>query len=614
MKLLGVEFRDFACFDLQFVPIRTGMNLLVGRNNAGKTALLRGLSALSALPFSSPRPQIPADLTGYLHAGAKEVPFDVVCGIDESDGSFFEGVAPERWAVIMKEGLARWKFAAVTESRQVSFTRCIFVIPDPRGIQKEVEVSVIETDSAGVAAKRIRYPDIAAFHGARITLHGLAAGGPMVDFFNQRKPFASPFVQLQNVKLISPHRVVVQRQTLQTALDLPSDGQNLPQFLMTLHGRDRDTFEAIEKFVVKVFPEFKHVNPVAGANNNVFIDLTESRTNRKIALENCGTGVEQILALATFVLTTPKPGVVLLDEPHSYLHPTAERALVRFLGEHAEHSYIISTHSAVLMNSVEPDRITHVSPLGRGYSRSEDAPETSRILFDLGYRNSDAMFSDQLILVEGPSDEKIMPILLLKDGEIDQGLLDRTGFPVLEGVGKGTTALQTSILRYEKLLGAIGRGNQPRMYVFDGDRKNDEKGVLLGTASPVTGEPISAVFLPRLEVENYLLIPEAIAGAVREELILKGEPREVTAAEVQAALDALLQGNEERMFPQGKKAGAEPIAEIKGSRALEKIYERYGLPYHKERSGVLIAKYISAKNQPALSEVTGLVRPLFARQ
>ena len=104
------------------------------------------------------------------------------------------------------------------------------------------------------------------------------------------------------------------------------------------------------------------------------------------------------------------------------------------------------------------------------------------------------------------------------------------------------------------------------------------------------------------------------APAIREELILKNEPREVSAQEVQAALDALLQGEDVRMFPHGKRPSVEPLASIKGSRALENLYEHFGLPYHKEKSGVLIAKYISANNQPALLEITALIRPLFARR
>src|SRR5579871_5225037 len=53
MRLLGVSFDEYACFESRFVPLNDGVTVLTGMNNAGKTALLRGLSALSALPITS---------------------------------------------------------------------------------------------------------------------------------------------------------------------------------------------------------------------------------------------------------------------------------------------------------------------------------------------------------------------------------------------------------------------------------------------------------------------------------------------------------------------------------------------------------------------------------
>jgi hypothetical protein len=99
-----------------------------------------------------------------------------------------------------------------------------------------------------------------------------------------------------------------------------------------------------------------------------------------------------------------------------------------------------------------------------------------------------------------------------------------------------------------------------------------------------------------------------------EELILKGDPHEVDQQQVRQSLDALLQKDDQQLFPNGKTPGRDPTAEIKGSKVLESIYGRYGISYHKERSGLLIAKHISVRNQPALSEITTLVRRLFSKR
>lgn len=53
-----------------------------------------------------------------------------------------------------------------------------------------------------------------------------------------------------------------------------------------------------------------------------------------------------------------EPGrIFLMGEPHVYLHPSAEKALAKFIREHNEHSYLIATHSLFLIRSLKPDSI-----------------------------------------------------------------------------------------------------------------------------------------------------------------------------------------------------------------------------------------------------------------
>lgn len=623
MKLVGVELINFACFERQFVPLRPGINLLVGRNNAGKTAILRGLSALAALPLSGP-PQIPIDVAGYCREGSATFGFEILYQLEESEIDLFhlpDGVqntaAEEELTKVLsnhlknKEAIARWRFTAFPFNRMVVFTECAFELPPtPQGKRETVAFMRV---SGGINIRNLRFPDLVADKGSSVPTqqYGAPDGGQYPLF--ESGPLSMPLRVFGTVKTIDPHRVVLNRQGLQTTQSLPSNAQTLGPFLQTLQGNDRETFERIEAFVTRVFPEFRYLSAASVENNQVAIYLTERSTSRRIPLENCGTGVEQIISLATFILTTPKPGTILLDEPHSYLHPTAERALVGLLQESSEHFYVVSTHSAVLMNSVPSDRITLVTSPGQPYKPVPDQTPVAGILLDLGYRNSDALFYDNLVFVEGKSDKLIIPKLLEKDGEIDQAALDRTGFPVLEGAGKGSTGLQTSVLRYERLLSSIAGRDQPRLYILDGDRKEDDKKVLLGTKNPVTLKNLPIKFLPKLEIENYLLVPEAIASAITEERVLKGEQGEISAAQVKEYLDGLLASDDQRLYPYGKSVAGDHLKEVKGSIVLDRLYDRFGLSYHKEHSGLLIAKYITARNQPAISELTDLVRQLFPK-
>lgn len=601
MKLIGAELTDFACFDRQFVPLRGGMTVLVGRNNSGKTALLRGLSTLQSLPIGEPTQRMPTDPKGYFRQG--QMPgIELLCELEEADLQYFNGANRSHLNQLRESALGRWQFT-ITPSGLL-FQKCRVDLP--WGNQT---VDLLLNDAGRGFVQTVRIHDLQTVSKRQIS-NRVANGGPV---FDRGTPLSGPLGTVGNVKLVSPHRVVHETQLLQTTEELPSGAENLAAYLQTLNGQHRETFLEIEKFVTTVFPEFKYVNAASRANNQVTIELTESTAGRKIPLANSGTGVEQILTIATFVLTTPAPGLILLDEPHSYLHPVAERALVRFLEEHQEHKYVISTHSSVLINSVKPDHIVHVSPPGQPYGPDATRAEVSKVLFDLGYQNSDSLFHDRLIFVEGKSDAAIIPLLLAADGEISENELARTGFPELEGVGEGARALQTSTFRYEKLLSAMGRTMQRRVYLFDGDRKNDEKNVLRKTISPATRDEISSLFLARLEIENYLLAPDAISIAINEEKKLKGEAQTATGPEIQALLDDMFQQQPDDLFPHGKGQGPDASRLIKGSRALAKIYDKFGLYYHKERSGILIARHISAKNQPVITEIADLVRPLFAK-
>lgn len=53
MKLLGLEFKGIAGYTRQFVSFENGINLITGRNNIGKSALLRSSTVLGHLPVNS---------------------------------------------------------------------------------------------------------------------------------------------------------------------------------------------------------------------------------------------------------------------------------------------------------------------------------------------------------------------------------------------------------------------------------------------------------------------------------------------------------------------------------------------------------------------------------
>lgn len=602
MDLVELEFRDYASFAECRVPILPGVTLLVGRNNVGKTAILRGVSVLNLVIHSS-QPFSP-ELFGYLPQRAGTPPFVQLTVSFRLEGADEEVLGtPNQWRDFIQTRNVVLAFQVlVGQSSGVFFGACTLSTAD-----KQVDL-LGYTGPTGPSLRRFKYDR--NFQPLPQTLN-VSLG--MLHAMEQRQyiqplpgDLAAGFSALKPVRMIEAHRTVRSQIPLATADALSSNAEFLATFLKTLQGRNRRQFEEIESALTSIFPEFEYVN-AEDSGNMVFLTFTQRATGKNIPITHCGTGVEQILTLATFVVTSPPGTIICVDEPHSYLHPAAERSLMDFLQRHSEHRYLIATHSPVILNSVSPDRVLNVTlnESGRGVVTRSAVPE---VLRSLGYRNSDFLFSDRLIFVEGPSDQAIVPLLLSRIGRISPIQIEGTGFPNLGGTPSGTRrakTLQTTILKYEKVLAEVGQAHLPRMYLFDGDFTPADRSLLQGTTFGGAAIPVS--FLPAREIENYLLIPEAIEAVLRDELSVEGGDKIPSAADVQKRLAALL--SDERLYPDGNVASG--AVGVKGSKVLAEIFEVFKLPYSKTVTGARLANYVRVENQPLLGGLWDLTKSVF---
>jgi len=606
MKPLGIRFQNFACFDECYLRLDEGMQVLVGKNIAGKTAILRGLTALRGLPVGEPE-NVPFVLGGYGRGSAGRADFDfhIEFSFEKSDFGVLGG-AIEQWPKARDAGsrLFDFHFRAFADGAIVGLLGIDLILDEAR-------TGLLENES-GVFIQKQHNPY--GQPSGRVVLQQVIGRQNSSGIWPAFKPagILSALVPLKSVRMIEAHRVASPELNMQAVDELSPNVESLAAFLDTLSGNNRRKFQQVEALVRRVFPELEFVN-AEKKQSSVFITLTARHNDRTVPLTHCGTGVEQVLALGAFVLTAPAGSTLLLDEPHSYLHPSAEREIIAFLLEHSEHRYVISTHSAILINAVPPDKVIAVSSPKMTRPNGERVPETAALLHSLGYRNSDFLFSDRLVFVEGESDQEILPILLARNLDFDRSDIDRTGFPKMDGEGRlrGSTK-QTSLLFFERFLRELGESSLPRIYLFDGDCDREEQRVLRDTPILTGNASVAIQFLPRCEIENYLLVPEAIAQAIKHLAAIDGKDvSTLSAGGVSSQIQGMLSKEDGGLFPNGR--GDDALVNVKGSVVLKRIFESYGLRYTKRSEGRLLAERITARDQPALAEIWGLVRPIFPK-
>lgn len=170
------------------------------------------------------------------------------------------------------------------------------------------------------------------------------------------------------------------------------------------------------------------------------------------------------------------------DEPETHLHPKAQRDFFNILKVLASKNFqiLISTHSTMF---VDASSTTEIYSFGKdnNYTNIGSSKEIVDIHESLGVRNSDFLFYNKFLIVEGKTEEALMPELYkvytgytLREDNIQLITLD----------GCGNHALAEDML--QKLMTGFSKISDISIYILDNDvrfsmnKENDEITFLLG--------------------------------------------------------------------------------------------------------------------------------------
>jgi predicted ATPase len=299
---------------------------------------------------------------------------------------------------------------------------------------------------------------------------------------------------------------------------LSADAGNLPEVLFNLNANPHQ-FREYESLVRRVFPlvETITVRPFDGTQVEIRVwqlPRESRRDDLAFPLDQCGTGIGQVMAILYVVVSSADPQIILIDEPNSFLHPGAARALVQVLREFSHHQYIIATHAPEVLAEAGLCPVIRVN-WANGASKctvfSERTTEVSRqLLTDVGARLSDVFGFDQVLWVEGPSDRDCFTTIQEFRNEKVPGLAI---LPVRDTGNFERRKAADIVAIYRQA--SMGSALLPPTigFLLDREGRTDKE------IAQVTTETHGAVsFLDCRMLENYLMDPATISDVINADL------------------------------------------------------------------------------------------------
>ena len=592
-----------------------GFNVICGQNNAGKTALLESLDPITrGVPHRSlvsvPTRRISPNPTSWLNVSFFVSRAELLEMLREQEGSY---ILP----VPTLDSPFAGRIGYQSHARE--------------DLQKLVNAFLEQKDFTFRLRKEVHQngttnwfcpepPSFGLYHCPTAQTYNSAAfqsavdgsiGGITPQSTDGRQDIGTQLVGAFHSRV---YRFSAERMTLGSCRvgvnpNLSPNASNLAEVLNMLQGNTAQ-FAYFNSLLHEVLPNIHQVSVAPPSQDQVEIrvwtvDPSLRRLDLTLPLSQCGTGIGQILAILYVTLLAASPQVIIIDEPQSFLHPGAIRKMVQVLKTHSEHQYIIATHSPTVISASEPSTV-NVCRIAEGVATVEridpgEAKDLRAYLAEVGARLSDVFGADNILWVEGRTEELCFPKIL-------EGIAGRrlrgTSILAVSNTGELENRDAERVFEMYNRLSSRNSLLPPAIgFIFDSEcRSEAQKRELIHRSRDLLR------FLPRRMYENYLLNPRAVAAIANEVDGFRTtpvSPEEVEAAIREAREDSRLGcPSAAEVFRHGWVAG------VDGARLLGHVFNRLSetrVCFDKLDHSIRLTEWLIQNSPNDLEEVSNLI-------
>ncbi|MGO2482284.1 ATP-dependent nuclease [Glutamicibacter ardleyensis] len=497
--LRSIELINFKGFKRHKISLKES-NIFVGANNAGKSTALAAIRLVS-----------------YMLPGARR--------INPKHTVVIDGIRELGWAVTA-----------------TALENAAFSIDNLRYDFSIEETRIVLTTSSGVRIM-IVWPEN--------DFEEVNSGGTLVIKPGSKSAESSPrdiainvIPEINVIPRLTPlddQELLVSEDTFRKRIKSGRSSRYFRNALKRLGSREFDEFN---EFIKTLTPEVSSLE-ISSTPNSKGTDLdlyyVEGETRREREIAWAGDGIQIWLQLMYHLWMGREKDLLVLDEPDVFLHPDLQRRIARIISAHSSQT-VIATHSVEIIAEAAPgsvvwiDRNRRSAERSRGSGALEVAGRRLGSGFELGLGR--ALRSNVALFVEGQDS----PILAHIARTLNlTAFASSDGYATVPMGGFTRNDLASSFGEVLKILGS----SLNVFVILDSDLR--ARSILRATEDELTkNNNVRAFIWKRRELENYLLVPEAISIvsgiSVAESYVLLHETIEELLPEAQttyiaAALD-----------------------------------------------------------------------------
>lgn len=500
VKRMRVEgFSSFA--DSEWISLVRGINMIVGENNSGKSAILKAIAPV------------------------------VEINKHRNEDRFFGGSLPDQ--VISLE-LAfttsefRQRLAQCNKSVQVTGDGATTLAQKQiENIFNKDQEIVLKCESRNGNTLSTKEPilqemiELSQFCIYRLQMESgnLTVGNSGIG---QSDTLIDAFIDYDSSAFFnfSAQRLNIARTPYSREVKLNSNASNLPAFLAYVSGNLPQQMREIESRVQEVMPSVQQITVDPTLNGYEILIWTSKNNNQRelaFSLDSCGTVVAQVIAIFSAVVTS-KNNIFVVDEINSFLHPLATKKLMTILStSYSSNQYIISSHSSDAISHPSVEQMVIVERDGYESAVKIIEPKNfikvSSALRSLGISMGDVLGADGIIWVEGPTEEIAFTNLYQREiGPLPEGV--RLSSVAATGdFERRRTSHKSVVGLYQRVTRSVAPMVVNQRFLLDRERLSDDE---VAKSEQSTDRHLR--FLPRRCLECYVLDPTSIAAVLSDEL------------------------------------------------------------------------------------------------